>query len=125
MIWHEWIALSCALLVSVWFVTDGTVALVSGDYVTPKSGQYAGQLGSWAKVASAVGIDPRSTAMKLIFIVYGLIWLAVIVGFVLHANWSWWAMFVAAALSLWYLPFGTLLGVIQIALLLIARSGRG
>lgn len=125
MTWHEWIAVSCALVVAVWFVTDGAVALVSGDYVTPKSGQYAGQLGSWAKVASAVGIDPRSTAMKLIFIVYGLIWLAVIVGFVLHANWSWWAMFVAAALSLWYLPFGTLLGVIQIALLLIARSGRG
>ncbi|MCH7878374.1 MAG: hypothetical protein IH914_03550 [candidate division Zixibacteria bacterium] len=125
MTWHEWIAVSCALLVSVWFVTDGTVALVSGDYVTPKSGQYAGQLGPWAKLVSRVGIDPRSTAMKLIFVVYGLIWLAVIVVFVLHANWSWWAMLVAAALSLWYLPFGTVLGVIQIALLLIARSGRG
>ena len=125
MTWHEWIAVSCALLVSVWFVTDGTVALVSGDYVTPKSRQYAGQLGPWAKLVSRVGIDPRSTAMKLIFVVYGLIWLAVIVVFVLHANWSWWAMLVAAALSLWYLPFGTVLGVIQIALLLIARSGRG
>ncbi len=124
MLWYEWIIVACALIVSGWFVTDGSIALISGDYVTPKSGQYAGQLGPWAKIASAVGIDPRSTTMKLIFVVYGLIWLAVIVGFILGADWSWWAMLLAAALSLWYLPFGTLLGVIQIILLFVSRSGR-
>ena len=123
MTWQEWMTVSCALVVALWFVTDGSVALISGDYVTPKSGEYAGQLGPWAKVVSGVGIDPRSTAMKLIFVVYGLIWLAAIVGFFLRADWSWWAMLAAATLSLWYLPFGTLLGVIQIALLLIARRG--
>ena len=124
MLWHEWALVACALFGAGWFVTDGIVALVSGDYVTPRSGQYAGQLGPWAKVASAVGIDPRSTTMKLIFVVYGLLWLAVIAGFIMKADWSWWAMLLGALFSLWYLPFGTLLGVVQIVLLFIGRSGR-
>ena len=122
--WSDWIVISCALIVALWFVTDGTVALVTGDYVTPKSGQYAGQLGPWAKLVGALGIEPRSTAMKLIFVVYGVIWLVVIVGFIFRTDWSWWAMFFAAVLSLWYLPFGTLLGVIQIVLMIMNRGGR-
>jgi hypothetical protein len=42
---------------------DGSRALIVGDYVTPKSGAYAGQLGPWAKLVAAVGIEPRSTVM--------------------------------------------------------------
>ena len=34
-------------------------ALVKGDYVTPKSGPYAGQLGPWSNVVSAS--NPRAT----------------------------------------------------------------
>ena len=35
------------------------VALIAGDYVTPSKGQYAGQLGPWARLVSAVGLEPR------------------------------------------------------------------
>ncbi len=117
--WSGWIVVGLALFVGGWFVFDGARALAVGEYVTPKTGQYAGQLGPWSKVVSAIGIDPRSTLMKTIFVAYGLLWLAVIVCFILGLKWAWWAMLIAAVGSLWYLPFGTLLGLVQISLLLM------
>lgn len=56
-----------ALFEAGWMAFDGVRALATGDYVTPSSGPYAGQLGPWSQVVSAVGIPPRSTAMKAIF----------------------------------------------------------
>lgn len=113
-----WIVVAAALAVAGWFAFDGGRALLVGDYVTPASGPYAGQLGPWAGLVEAVGIAPRSTAMKVIFLAYGAAWLAVIGAFVARREWAWKAMLIAAVGSLWYLPFGTLLGVVQITLLL-------
>lgn len=120
----KWIVVALALTVAGWMAFDGTRALVVGDYVTPAEGEYAGQLGPWADLVSKVGIEPRSTLMKSIFAVYGGLWLAIIVAFALRASGAWWGMAVAAAGSLWYLPFGTLLGVIQLVLLCLPSVRR-
>jgi len=121
-----WIAVALAVFVAGWFVFDGSRALVTGDYVTPKSGPRAGQLGGWAHAVTAVGIEPRSTLMKTIFVTYGLAWLAVAVCFVLGVRGARVAMIVAAAGSLWYMPVGTVLGLAQLALLLLpALRGSG
>ena len=117
--WSGWIVVGLALFVGGWFAFEGGRALVVGDYITPKSGRHAGQLGPWSKVVSAVGIEPRSTLMKSVFLVYGVVWIGIIVCFILKLDWAWWAMLLAAAGSLWYLPFGTLLGIVQIILLLL------
>ena len=117
--WAGWIVVGLALFVGGWFAFEGGRALVVGDYITPKSGRHAGQLGPWSKVVSAVGIEPRSTLMKSVFLVYGVVWIGIIVCFILKLDWAWWAMLLAAAGSLWYLPFGTLLGIVQIILLLL------
>jgi hypothetical protein len=114
-----WVVLVLAFIEAGWLAFDGGRALVVGDYVTPTSGQYAGELGPWANVVSAIGIDPRSTLMKSIHVGLGTAWLAVIVCFALRMPWAWSGMLVCAVLGLWYLPFGTLLGVIQIVLLLL------
>lgn len=116
------IVVACAILVAGWFTVDGAIALLKGDYVTPKSGRFAGQLGPWSRVVRGVGIEPRSTAMKSIFLIYGLIWLTIITCFLLGIHGSWTGMVIAAVLSLWYLPFGTLLGLVQIVLLIILRQ---
>jgi hypothetical protein len=105
------------LLVAGWMTFDGTRALVVGDYVTPGTGSHAGQLGPWQYVVSAIGIAPRSTTMKVIFVIYGLSWLVVAVGFARGALWGWTAMVVAAVASLWYFPVGTLCSLVQLALL--------
>jgi hypothetical protein len=117
----SWIVIILALLDGGFMAFDGTRALIVGDYVRPQSGQYAGQLGPWAKLVKAIGIDPESTLMKLIFAVYGLMWLAVIVCFALQKPWAWTAMLVLAAGSIWYLWIGTMSSILQIILLLIIR----
>ncbi len=117
--WSGWIVVALAFFVAGWFAFEGARALAVGDYITPKSGQYAGQLGPWSKVVLAVGIEPRSTLMMSIFLAYGVVWIGIIVCFILKLEWAWWAMLIAAGGTLWYLPFGTLLGIVQIILLLL------
>ena len=101
---------------------DGGRALIVGDYVTPRTGQYAGQLGPWSRLVQAVGLQSRGTLMKSIFLVYGVGWLLVGAAYLAGLSWSWWGMLLLAIGALWYLPFGTLLSVIQIVLLLVLRS---
>ena len=113
-----------ALIEAGWMTFDGTRALVVGDYVTPRTGERAGQLGPWQFVARSVGIEPRSTTMKTIFVVYGLAWLCIVVAFLLGATWAWLAMMIAAVGALWYLPIGTLFSILQIvALWWLRRAG--
>jgi len=117
--WLDWMILGLAFIEGGWLAFDGGHAFVTGDYVTPQSGKFAGQLGPWSKIVSAVGIEPRSTLMKSIHLVLGFTWLVVMVCFAIQLPWGWWGMLTCAILGLWYLPFGTLLSVIQIALLLL------
>ena len=113
-----------ALLQAGWMTFDGARAFVVGDYVTPTSGEYAGQLGPWSKVAQAVGIEPRSVLMKGIFVIYGVAWLIIISSFAQKQPWTWWAMLIAAIGTLWYLPVGSASSLIQIALLIVIRRTR-
>jgi len=114
-----WVVLVLAFVEGGWLAFDGGRALLVGDYVTPRGGRHAAQLGPWSKLVSAVGIDPRSTGTKLIHLALGLVWLGVMAGFALGSSWAWTGMVVCAVLGLWYLPFGTLLSLIQIGLLLL------
>lgn len=43
----KWILIGFAVMNYGFMIYDGTRALVTGDYTRPKSGQYAGQLGTW------------------------------------------------------------------------------
>lgn len=121
----KWIVVVLALTVGGWMAFDGAHALLVGDYVTPRTGEHAGRLGPWAALVSAVGIEPRSTLMQSAFLTYGMTWIVVMVAFIRGAPWAWWGMVLAAAGSLWYLPFGTLLGVVQLALLFLPALRAG
>jgi uncharacterized membrane protein YagU involved in acid resistance len=119
-----WLRLALVVLGLVegaWMTFDGTRALTVGDYVTPSSGAHAGQLGPWKNVVSAVGIPPRSTAMKLIFLGYGLSWIIVALGLAFQATWALPAMLIAAVVTLWYLPVGTIFGILQLVGLIWLR----
>jgi len=121
----RWVVVALAVVEAGWMLFDGTRALVVGDYVTPSSGEYAGQLGPWADLVSAVGIEPRSTGMKVFFIAYGLIWLLATLAFARRVPRSWWAMVLLAAGSLWYLVIGTVASVLQLLVLLVPSVRRG
>jgi hypothetical protein len=115
----EWLVVLLAGVEAGWMAADGTRALVTGDYRTPASGRSAGQLGPWAGLVKLVGIPPRSTLMKAIFVAYGLAWLAVTAAFVRGRPWARKAMVVAAAGSTWYLGFGTASSAAQLLLLAV------
>ena len=110
-----------ALLEAGWMTYDGSRALIVGDYVTPREGPHAGQLGPWKHAVSAVGIEPRSPGMKAFFVAYGIVWLIVIVAFIQRVSWASTGMLLAAVASLWYLPIGTACSLVVIAALLWLR----
>ena len=122
--WRKWIIVLLTVNVAGWMAFDGTRALIVGDYVTPSTGKYEGQLGPWHHVASAVGIAPRSTLMKTVFVVYGASWLAILAAFCFQLHWAWRAMVIAAAGSLWYFTIGTATSVIILVLLFLPRTRR-
>lgn len=120
MSWSRALITILTLLDAGWMTFDGARALLVGDYVTPRHGPHAGQLGPWHRVVGALGIPPRSTAMKCIFLGQGLAWLAILACWLAGATWGRGAMLVAAALSFWNLVAGALLGAVILLLLLIA-----
>jgi len=118
----KWIIVLLAVLNFGFMAFDGGRALIKGDYIRPKTGEYAGQLGPWAKLVDKVGIDPESTTMKAIFLFWGLIGLVITVSFILNMKWAANGLILINILSLWYLVPGTISSGLQIVLLLIKRS---
>ena len=108
-----------AVLLGGWLAFDGARAFISGDYVTPASGEYAGQLGPWSRLVKAVGLEPRSPVVKGTHIVLGLMWLAAAACFAARFPWARWVLTGCAVASLWYLPFGALIAIIELALLFL------
>jgi hypothetical protein len=117
--WARWIIVLLGLVTGGYMLFDGARALIIGDYITPSSGEHAGQLGPWSKVVAAIGIEPRSTAMKVAFMVFGTTWLTLVLAFLFKADWSWLGLLLVACATLWYLPVGTIAAVLVAALLFV------
>jgi len=118
----KWVVIVLAVLNFGYMTFDGSRALAKGDYIRPRSGEYAGQLGPWSKLVNKIGINPESTVMKVIFVVWGLIGLFITVCYALKMTWAPNALLVINVLSLWYLVPGTISSALQVVLLLIKRS---
>lgn len=109
------------LFTAGWMLFDGSRALIAGDYVTPAEGEYAGQLGPWANLVQRLGIEPRSTFMKSVFVVYGLLALATLGCYWAGYSWAGSALMLVCFLGLWYLPFGTIANLIVFFLMMVRR----
>jgi O-antigen/teichoic acid export membrane protein len=120
--WKTWLSLLLITSSASWMLFDGTRALILGDYVTPQTGEFAGQLGPWSNMVQAIGLDPRSIWMKLIFVIHGIATLTIVVCYLLNKPWARRALLAAMLLGLWYLPIGTLVNLIALILLLLTRS---
>ena len=117
----KWAIVILAVIGSSYMIFDGTRAMIKGDYIRPKSGEYANQLGPWTMVVEKIGIEPMSTTMKLIFITWGIIGLVITISFIMNLEWSWKALLIYNILSLWNLFFGTMTSILQIILLIIFK----
>ncbi len=117
----RFLAAGVAFILGSWLVFDGTRAFVKGDYVTPSSGPYAGKLGPWSRVVSAVGLEPRSSLVKGLHVFLGVCWLAALGIFLWRPAAGWRALLGMSVASTWYLPVGTVLSVLEIIILLSLR----
>lgn len=118
--WMRLAAATLAVLLGAWMAFDGTRALTVGDYVTPATGPHAGQLGPWSRVLGAVGIPARSTGAKAMHVVCGAVLLAAAAALLLGCPWGWKLVIVAAAVSVWYAPFGTVIGAAITAMAIVS-----
>ena len=121
MSWAMWIAVALAVLNGGYMLFDGVRALAVGDYLTPSSGDHAGQLGPWANLVERLGINPRSTGMMVTFVGFGLAWLAMAAAYAFKVSWSWIAVVALGVGTLWYLVIGTAVSAAAIAFVLLER----
>src|SRR5574341_764316 len=119
--WKTWLSLLLIASSASWMTFDGARALILGDYVTPQTGEYAGQLGPWANLVQAIGIEPRSTLMKVIFVTQGIATMAIVLYYLLNKPLARTALLAAMLLGLWFLPIGTLVNIMALILLLLTR----
>ena len=119
--WRRWFVAVAALSVGGFMLFDGARALWVGDYVTPSQGPRAGQLGPWAAVVSALGVSPRGTPMKVTFVVLGLLWIAGLLASVRRPGLSRRVLGGLSVATLWYLPLGTALSAMILALVAADR----
>lgn len=83
--------------------------LADGIYAS-QTGSYIGSgIGPWSMIVGALGVHPRSYFMFDMFMIYGLCWLSA-VAFYLAKRQA--ALAVISALTLWYLPIGTIFSII-------------
>lgn len=115
------ITIFLALMNAGFMTYDGMHAFITGDYIRPATGEYAGQLGPWTNVTETLGIDPLSTLMKSIFVIYGLVGLYITFSFIRRKPWARKGLIVFNILALWYFFVGTLSSVVQITLLVLYR----
>ena len=110
-----------AFLIGAWLTFDGTRALVTGNYTTAKSGPHAGQLGPWSRVVAALGIDPIGQPMKYLHVALGVAWLASMLAFVFNPPLGRGMIAISSLCSLWYLPLGTILSLVELCLLFLPQ----
>lgn len=118
----RYLVVAIALLLGGWFAFDGRRALIAGDYVTARTGPRAGQLGPWAKVVSVLGIDPRSTGMKVAHVVFGGMWIVGALIYMFAPEKGSVVLLAGSVATLWYVPVGSVLGLVEIGLLIYLRT---
>lgn len=116
MSWNAAVATVLSLALGAWMLFDGARALRTGEYTTRRSEPYAGQLGPWAGVVMRIGIDPRSTAMMILFVVSGFAWLALAAGLAFGTAGILPIAIALAIATLWYVPIGSAIALLVLVL---------
>lgn len=100
-----------SLINGLWMLIDGVHVIANGKYIGPE------KPGPWASLIGLTGVD----VFKLgpLFVSFGIAWLAFAAALFGNAAWARNFGILLAILTLWYLPFGTLISIVVLVWLLI------
>ena len=112
------------ILITVLALLNGGFMLIDGVHVLLK-GKYIGseKPGLWADVFQKLNFDVFK--LEPLFMVFGTVWLIWLFGLWTGSSWTYSLGIAVSILTLWYLPFGTLISLIILTLLLIWRKTLG
>jgi len=99
-----------AALIGGWMIYDGLHNRLLGDFV-----RFDGQLGPWAAIPPALGVDPLD--LGFFFVVLGVEWIAAAVGLWLRHRWGYNLGLGLAFLTLFYAFVGTGLAALALVCL--------
>lgn len=110
----KYVVLALSLINGLWMLIDGVYVMLNGKYIGPE------KPGPWASVLSITGVD----VFKLgpMFVGFGIAWLVFAAGLFADASWAYWLGVIAAILTLWYLPVGTIISLLNLAILIFFRE---
>jgi hypothetical protein len=100
-----------------WLVYDGLHQRLLGDFV-----RLGGELGPWAGLAEAVGLDPVRLSLPFIAVGFGLI--SASFGVYWRRRWGYGAALALSALALLYVGFGLPVALLSLVLLVLTPSRR-
>lgn len=105
----KYVVVTLSLINGLWMLIDGVYVTMNGKYIGPENP------GPWASLLGLAGVN----VFKLgpLFIAFGLAWLVFVAGFLADAGWARTFGIVLSILTLWYVPFGTLVSVIVLIVL--------
>ena len=106
-----------SLLNGGYMLADGIYVMLKGKYIGPP------KPGPWALLFEKLHINVFR--LGPLFITFGLVWLVFLFSFLTKQSWAYSLGIVAALLTLWYLPVGTLISLIVLALLFTMRTKLG
>jgi len=110
----KFVVVGLSLINGLWMLLDGVHVMMNGKYLGPE------KPGPWAPLVGVTGVD----VFKLgpMFIGYGAAWLVFVAGLLAGSSWAYLSGIIVALLTLWYLPFGTLISLIVLAALIFFRQ---
>src|SRR5829696_4066623 len=100
----KYLILGISFLNGLWMLIDGIYVMANRKYIGPE------KPGPWASVISWTGVD----VFKLgpLFVLFGIAWLVFVGAIFNDAPWAKSFGIALSVLTLWYLPFGTLISIV-------------
>ncbi len=111
----KYLVIGLSLLNGLWMLIDGIYVISNGKYIGPE------KPGPWASLISLTGVD----VFKLgpLFVLFGVAWLTLVGTLFADVSWAKGFGLVLSVLTLWYLPFGTLISIVVFfALILFIKN---
>ncbi|MCA9741334.1 MAG: hypothetical protein H6695_06430 [Deferribacteres bacterium] len=97
-----------------WMLFDGIHVLLKGKYFGPE------KPGPWSDIIAFFNLD--SFKMGPLFVFLGISWLIFLAAILFGQQWGWFMGLLLCIATLWYLPVGTFISLVVLALLLMYRA---